>query len=229
MAVLGSATVSASERTEWVLRVWVADRPGELARVATALGSAGADVVGIDIIERGGGRAIDELVVALDRRVDIATVADALSALPDVDVQDARRAGPRRSGRADLLVAAAGLFSEVDDPIARLAEEVLHSLRIDWVAVVGGPDGSIGATAGSPPDADWLRSFAAGVAAAPRPPADLEGILWCPADPGGLIAGRDGPEFVRSEQAELEGWAAVATVLLSQVGGAPVAGRRVRR
>lgn len=211
--------MSGSERTEWVLRVWVADRPGELARVATALGSAGADVVGIDIIERGGGRAIDELVVALDRSVDIATVTDALSALPDIDVQDARRAGPRRSGRADLLVAAAGLFSEVDDPIGRLAEEVLHSLRIDWVAVVGGPDGSIGATAGSPPDADWLRSFAAGVAAAPRPPTDLEGILWCPAEPGGLIAGREGPEFVRSEQAELEGWAALATVLLSQVDG----------
>ena len=49
----------------YVVRVWVPDRPGALGQVASRIGAVRGDVVGIDILERGGGRAIDELVVML--------------------------------------------------------------------------------------------------------------------------------------------------------------------
>ena len=49
----------------YVVRVWMPDRPGALGQVASRIGAVGGDVVGIDILERGAGRAIDELVVEL--------------------------------------------------------------------------------------------------------------------------------------------------------------------
>jgi len=47
----------------YVIRVWLPDRPGALGAVASRIGAVGGDVVAIDILERGAGRAIDELVV----------------------------------------------------------------------------------------------------------------------------------------------------------------------
>ena len=47
------------------LRVWLPDRPGALGAVASRIGSVKGDVTGIEILEQGGGRAIDDLVVTL--------------------------------------------------------------------------------------------------------------------------------------------------------------------
>ncbi|MDQ3154609.1 MAG: ACT domain-containing protein [Actinomycetota bacterium] len=49
----------------FLLRVQLPDRPGALGALATALGAAGADILSVDIVERGSGIAIDDLVVEL--------------------------------------------------------------------------------------------------------------------------------------------------------------------
>src|SRR5258708_2115710 len=49
----------------FVVRVWLPDRPGALGAVASRIGSVRGDLTGIEILERGGGRAIDELIVEL--------------------------------------------------------------------------------------------------------------------------------------------------------------------
>ena len=49
----------------YLLRVVLPDRPGMLGAVATALGEAGADIVSLDVVERGPDGAVDDLVVAL--------------------------------------------------------------------------------------------------------------------------------------------------------------------
>ena len=46
----------------FVLRVWVPDRPGALGAVASRIGAVRGDLIGIDILERGAGRAIDCLL-----------------------------------------------------------------------------------------------------------------------------------------------------------------------
>ena len=51
------------------MRVWLPDRPGALGAVASRIGAVRGDLVGVDILERGAGRAIDELVVELPTRV----------------------------------------------------------------------------------------------------------------------------------------------------------------
>ncbi len=49
----------------YLLRVQLEDRPGSLGSLAVALGSVGADILSLDVVERGSGYAIDDLVVDL--------------------------------------------------------------------------------------------------------------------------------------------------------------------
>ena len=49
----------------YLLRLVVPDRPGILGAVATALGDAGVDIVSLDVLERGNGVAVDDVVVDL--------------------------------------------------------------------------------------------------------------------------------------------------------------------
>ena len=48
-----------------MLRVQLEDRPGSLGSLAVALGSVGADILSLDVVERGTGYAIDDLIVDL--------------------------------------------------------------------------------------------------------------------------------------------------------------------
>ena len=49
----------------YLLRVVVPDRPGMLGALATALGEVGADIVSLDVVERSGDQAVDDLLVQL--------------------------------------------------------------------------------------------------------------------------------------------------------------------
>ncbi|MDP9459303.1 MAG: ACT domain-containing protein, partial [Actinomycetota bacterium] len=49
----------------YLLRLIVPDRPGVLGAVATALGEAGIDIVSLDVLERTGEVAVDDVVVEL--------------------------------------------------------------------------------------------------------------------------------------------------------------------
>lgn len=49
----------------FLIRVQLPDRPGALGAVATALGNVGGDILSVDVVERGSGIAIDDLVVEL--------------------------------------------------------------------------------------------------------------------------------------------------------------------
>ncbi|WP_424188779.1 amino acid-binding protein [Actinokineospora sp. G85] len=49
----------------FLIRVQLPDSPGALGAVATALGAIGADILSVDVVERVGGIAIDDLVVEL--------------------------------------------------------------------------------------------------------------------------------------------------------------------
>ena len=93
----------------YLLRLVVPDRPGLLGAVATALGTAGIDIVSVDVLERGGGVAVDDIVVDLpsDRLPDsLITVAQTV---PGVQVETLRPfAGPlqgpgRSAGRQGSL------------------------------------------------------------------------------------------------------------------------------
>src|ERR671911_331740 len=94
----------------FVIRMWLPDRPGALGQVASRIGAVRGDVVGIEILEREGGQAVDELVVELpdDALVDL-LVAE-VRQVDGVAVEEVRPvADARHDPRLDALEAAAQL------------------------------------------------------------------------------------------------------------------------
>jgi hypothetical protein len=79
----------------YLLRLVVPDRPGTLGAVATALGTAGVDIVSVDVLERGGGVAVDDIVVDLPRDRVPDSLITAVRSVPGVEVEALRPyAGP---------------------------------------------------------------------------------------------------------------------------------------
>ena len=75
----------------FVVRVWLPDRPGALGQVASRIGAVHGDVTAIDILDRGGGRVIDELVVALPEDVSVDLLAKEINAVDGVSVEHSVR------------------------------------------------------------------------------------------------------------------------------------------
>lgn len=84
---------------EMVLRCDVTDRPGALARLAGAVSECGGDIQSVEVLEHDGGRALDDLVVAIDP-ADVARLVDRLEAMADVELV---HAGPSRGDPGDAV------------------------------------------------------------------------------------------------------------------------------
>ena len=125
----------------YLLRLVMPDRPGILGAVATALGTAGIDIVSLDVLERGTGVAVDDVVVDLppDRLPDsLITVAQSV---PDVRVESLRPyAGPLDTHRElELLDALARTGGNPPDPALAaklLAAELPRVFHSGWAVLL---------------------------------------------------------------------------------------------
>jgi hypothetical protein len=68
---------------EVMLRVQVPDRPGELAKIAGAVGAAGGDIQAVDVVETGGVHALDDLYVVVPEG-GLRPLIEHIEALPEV-------------------------------------------------------------------------------------------------------------------------------------------------
>lgn len=84
---------------ELMLRCALPDRPGALAKLASAISAVGGDIQAVNIVEHADGRALDDLEIVLegDR---IPTLLDRLSLLDGVSVI---HAGPSRGQPGDAV------------------------------------------------------------------------------------------------------------------------------
>lgn len=195
----------------YVLRVWLPDRPGALGAVASRIGSVRGDLIGIEILERGGGRAIDELVVELPGDDLVPLLLKEVGEVEGVDVEDVRSATEGlRDPRLDALETAALLVesSTVSDLLVALGEHAAHDFEADWTAVVDLASPLPLATVGTPPPAAWLGAFIAGSRAAVRVAAGECGpddVAWAllPAADLALVLGRRGRPFRTRERRQL--------------------------
>jgi len=202
-----------------VVRVWLPDLPGALGRVASALGSADASLTGIDILERGSGWAVDELVVEVAESADaIARIANALNAVDGVSVEDARVLnGEPVDPRLDALETVAELVEQTTraELFRVLVRRSAHDMSGVWVALVDSESGVPLQTEGEGPSAPWMRAFIAGsqsssaIASGGAGPDD---IAWTelPALEATLIVGRDGRPFRERERYQLSAFARIA-------------------
>jgi hypothetical protein len=181
----------------YLLRLVVPDRPGILGAVATALGSAGIDIVSVDVLERGSGVAVDDVVVDLppDRVPD--SLITAVRTVPGVEVEALRPfAGPLDTHRElDLLEA---LARTAGDTAAKLlAAELPRVFHSGWAVVLSATD-------------DGCEVAAASEAA---PAFDGVTLPWMPLT---------GPRLLPSEDAWLpDRWREMAIEMMAAPYGGP--------
>jgi hypothetical protein len=134
----------------YLLRLVVPDRPGALGAVATALGAAGIDIVSVDVLERGGGVAVDDIVVELpgDRLPD--SLITAAQAVPGVEVESLRPfAGPLDTHRELELLEALARAAD-GTAVKVLGAELPRVFHSGWATVLEqGDDGDVEVLAAS--------------------------------------------------------------------------------
>lgn len=217
------------------MRVQLEDRPGSLGSLAVALGSVGADILSLDVVERGSDLesnwVIDDLVVDLPAGSMPDTLITAAEALHGVRVETIRpHTGLLEAHRELELIDHVAAASGRSAKLQVLVDEAPRILRVGWCTVVecteAGPRrlvGSPGAPETQAAQTPWLPISQA---AALDATADWVPQLWRDMDttlaaaPLGdprtaVVLGRPGgPQFRPSEVARLGYLAGIVATLL---------------
>jgi hypothetical protein len=135
----------------FLLRVQLDDRPGSLGSLAVALGSVGADILSLDVVERTSGYAIDDLVVDLPPGAMPDMLITAAERLDGVRVDSIRpHTGLLEAHREleliDHIAAARGRHAKLQV----LVDEAPRVLRVGWCTVVQEAESGFARVVGSP-------------------------------------------------------------------------------
>ncbi|KFU78511.1 hypothetical protein SAMN04489729_6815 [Amycolatopsis lurida] len=119
----------------FLIRVQLPDTPGTLGAVATALGTVGADILSVDVVERGGGVAVDDLVVEIPSGRLPDALITAAESVDGVEVDAVRPyAGVLDTHRELELVEE--IAAKPAAGLEILAEGVPRIIRAGWAVVV---------------------------------------------------------------------------------------------
>ncbi len=119
----------------FLIRVQLPDTPGTLGAVATALGTVGADILSVDVVERGNGVAIDDLVVEIPSGRLPDALITAAESVDGVEVDAVRPyAGVLDTHRELELVEE--IAAQPATGLEILAEGVPRIIRAGWAVVV---------------------------------------------------------------------------------------------
>jgi hypothetical protein len=208
--------------------MWLPDRPGALGQVASRIGAVRGDVVGIDILERDNGQAVDELVVELPAHDVVGLLVDGVRQVEGVTVEEVRPLSvARHDPRLDALEAVAQLVGadEVDELLEAVVEHAGRVVGAAWVAIAdmdGEGEGTV--TAGDdPPSGSWLAAFLAGCRAAQgaggAKGSGAADIVWAPLPGSGLalVLGRCGMPYRARERRQVAALARVADTRLGEL------------
>lgn len=204
----------------YVVRLWMPDRPGALGAVASRIGAVRGDLVGIDILERGAGLAIDELVIALPDHDLVALLVKEIREVDGVEVEDVQEVPG--DGLPDPRLAAletAALLMQETTPagvLTALVVQAAHDFGAQWSAVVDGEQQVLHATMGTPPPVRWISAFIGGSRTAEAAPGGLprevDELAWTPLATARLelVVARPGRPVRARERRQLAALASIA-------------------
>lgn len=215
----------------YLLRIRLDDRPGSLGSLAVALGSVGADILSLDVVERTAGYAIDDLVIDLPPGAMPDMLITAAETLKGVHVDSIRpHTGLLEAHRELELIDHIAAAANRHAMLQVLADEAPRVLRVGWCTVAQLSDSGLERVVGSPAapetqaqsapwlpieravaldgSADWVpqvwRDFDTTLAAAPLGDPHTAVILGRPG----------GPDFRPSEVARLGYLAGIVATIL---------------
>lgn len=202
-----------------IVRVWLPDRPGALGQVTSRIGAVRGDVIDIEILEIGGGRVIDELVVVLPSEDLIELMTNEVHAIDDVSVEHVRPAPSAHTdgGLAALALAAEFAESPPEGRLTALVATVARLVEADWVMLVA--DGTIVESMGEPPSADWVSGLVAGTSHLADHNHASASMLWAELPVSGLwvAAARPSRTVHDRERVRLDLFARVADAILMPI------------
>ena len=202
----------------FVVRIWLPDRPGALGAVASRIGAVRGDLVGIDILERGGGRAIDELVVELSDASLLPLLTRELRQVDGVDVEDIRPVrDTAHDPRLDALDTAIALVEShsVEELLCALATRACGDFEAEWAAVIDHRSPEPLSSVGRPPEMPWISAFVQGSRASVKAAAGETGpddVAWANLSAADLtlVMGRKGRPFRARERRQATALARIA-------------------
>lgn len=200
----------------YVVRLWLPDRPGALGAVTSRIGAVRGSVVGIEILERGAGRAIDELVVELPSHDLVGLLVHEIGQVDGVDVEFVEPiAGAVHDPRLDALETAAVLVgaSTPEELLDALTVHARRTIGAAWAAVVDLEAGELWASDGPSPEPPWLAAFVEGTQVLHDGEASgPDDVAWAPLPASGvaLVLGRSGTAFRSLERRHVAALARIA-------------------
>lgn len=207
----------------FIVRVWMPDRPGALGAVASRIGAAGGDVVGIEIIEQGAGRAIDELVVHLPDPGLVDLLVSEVAQVDGVDVEEVRpTSAVVHDPRLQALEMAVDLVDAPNRDVLLdvLCEEATTITEAEWTVVLDVAAGDTVVSHGEHPTVGWLAAFVHGAS----DEGAAEDVISATLVPGELVLvlGRDRADFRARQRERVAALTRIAATRWQELGGSSV-------
>jgi hypothetical protein len=209
------------------MRIWVPDAPGVLGAVAAEIGAVQGNVVGLEVLEREAGVAIDELVVELpDEAGVVDAVCRAVRNVPGVGVEEVTELFTEAPDREDTVLTAATAIVGAATPTAALnalTGSLISLFDLSWLAMADEEWRGFVETHGEDvPSVRWVAAFAEGSRSGADPANDTihSGVFVEPVpDTGFTLCGGRPVAIRRRERREIAMLVMVAARFVLALGG----------
>jgi hypothetical protein len=210
------------------MRIWLPDAPGVLGAVAAEIGAVQGNVVGLEVLEREAGVAIDELVVELpDEPGAVEAVCRGVRNVAGVGVEEVVTLSRLEADREDTVLAATAAILGAATPDAVLQALTGH-LRalfdLAWLAVADDALTGFSEVHGDAPSPPWIAAFAEGARSGTDPANDTTGsgvFVEHIAGTGLAVCGGRTVAIRRRERREIALLVTAAARFLAALGGGP--------
>ncbi|MGV8908250.1 MAG: amino acid-binding protein [Propionicimonas sp.] len=202
------------------MRVVLPDRPGSLGAVATAMGTVGADINAVEIVEKYEGYAIDDFMLEMPSGAAPDSLITACTSVAGVEVVWLSHY-PEAWGLQSDVDVLNSMLEQPDDAERILTRDAPQVFRVSWAVLVDRVTGTVLAQTDLAPDLDGAGVTALGALDDVRdgelPDGWVAGwnetlIAVAPfrSNSSIVLARRGGPEFLKSELARLRHLTALA-------------------
>jgi hypothetical protein len=148
------------------MRIWLPDDPGVLGAVAAEIGAVQGNVIGLEVLEREAGVAIDELVVELpDEPGAVDAVCRGVRQVPGVGVEEVKELLTVSQDREDSVLGAAAAILQAATSTAAmnaLLGQLTNLFDLSWLALADLEQGTFVEVHGDVPTVQWVAAFAEG-------------------------------------------------------------------